>query len=188
MTTLFFDTATTRFHSDKRSGEEPTIVRLAWWLKTAPDPECALVRLGANFSMDPTAERFHGISTAAANSLGMPLAEAFGRFMAHATKADRFGSFNADFHLRQIDRAARYLGVATLPGTGRACAMKPMTLFCRIEAMRPGGGFKFPSLVEAYQHVIGHPREESTDPIENGALIVRAVRTVDEFLLRRQAA
>ncbi|MBS0279193.1 MAG: 3'-5' exonuclease [Proteobacteria bacterium] len=118
----------------------------------------------------------HGITTERATLEGQPEALVFTRFLQmHARAKERVGH-NESFDAR-IMRIAhkRYRSDEEADAFKAApafCTMRAMTDHCKLPGKR--GGYKFPSLSEAYQHFFGRPLEGAhsarTDALAAGKL------------------
>ncbi len=182
MPNLYFDTATTRFHTDQRTGERPHLMRLAWALD-GEAPRCLLVRLPEAATIDPNTSAWHGITRADTLAQGLPVEHVMTSFMEAATDADRLLSFNAEFHRLQLARAMEDARVPMLTqmeirGLGDMCLMRVCAPLCKIPGKRPGGEYKFPSLTEAVKQVTGAPLVMPADVVARGITIIEAIRTL----------
>ncbi|HQU34714.1 MAG TPA: hypothetical protein PLB88_10385 [Thermoanaerobaculaceae bacterium] len=182
MPTLYFDTATTRFHTDQRTGERPHLMRLAWALDDEA-PHSLLVRPSEAATIDPNTSAWHGITHADTLAHGLPIGHVMTMFVAAATNADRLLSFNAEFHRKQLARAMDDARVPMLTqteirGLGDICLMRVCAPLCKIPGKRPGGEYKYPSLIEAFRHATGTPLVMPADVVARGIAIVEAIRTV----------
>jgi len=109
----------------------------------------------------PDVSAIHGITQERAEAEGMPEPQVFTQFLAmHARCTQRVGH-NESFDAR-IMRIAhkRYRSDEEADAFKAApafCTMRAMTDHCKLPGKR--GGYKFPSLSEAYQHFFGRPLE-----------------------------
>lgn len=183
MSILYYDVATTRFHTDKQTGEKPAVIRIAWWMDGEPSPSCSLVTHDA-ITMDARAQSFHGITMDDLAKADDEAAwDAVEEFSDAIGRADELVAFNAEFH----ERNANHLLVAIIQVLGTRCAMKAATPIVKKPRMAPGGGYAFPTLVEAcnFFHVplpLAPGDDGGSDPIARGKSIVRAVREVWEAM------
>ena len=106
------------------------------------------------WSIEPEAERHHGISEARCAKHGVPAVAALAAFQALAENARQVIGHNVDFDRRVMRNAIRRAG-----GRGIWWEQKAPQFFCTMEASTdvlrlPGvyGSFKFPSLEEAHRH------------------------------------
>lgn len=183
---LYFDVAASRFHTDKKTGEEPRVVRLAWWRDDQEHPICRLVQPAPGMTIDPATVRYHGLTIDRLQQDGVPAAGVIEEFEREAQDVLTIVSFNADFHWRQLHRLMGRAG-ASIPTTA-VCAMKFAEPVLAIPRMAPGGGFKSPNLGEACEF-FGVSRPMSTgSPYDLALSTVRAVRGVFEACTSERVA
>jgi hypothetical protein len=172
--TLWFDCATNRWHTDKATGAQPALIRLAWMLE-GEQPQCRIIALPEGATVDPSTFPYHKVDPALRP--GVSLLDVLGELLADADRADRFASFNGEFHQRQIHRAFASLNMGWVPLGEFECLMKAATPILNMPLMRPGGGLKSPKLSEACTFfMVATP--SSNDPIEYGQQVVRAVSEI----------
>jgi DNA polymerase-3 subunit epsilon len=105
------------------------------------------------WTMPPEAGAINGLNDAILNERGIPILGPITEYAAAIDEGRVIVAFNAAFdlkcgraefrHAKMDDRFEKTLAI---------CVMKAMTDICRIERMRPGGGFKQPKLSEACEH------------------------------------
>lgn len=113
------------------------------------------------WTFHPEAVAVHGITEERATLEGQPEALVFTRFLQmHARAKERVGhneSFDARImriaHKRYRDDEA----AEAFKAAPAFCTMRAMTDHCKLPGKR--GGYKFPTLSEAYQHFFGRPLE-----------------------------
>jgi hypothetical protein len=181
--TLFFDTAVSRFHPDKETGEQPRVVRIAWWSDDLDSPVCHLIKPLPDTTIDPDTLRYHGLTFEQLVFGGSPVAHVIEALEEDAHNAEAIVSYNGGFHWRQLHRL---MGITHQAMPANAlCAMRMAEPILAIQAMRPGGGFSSPSLREACAFFDVPPPSGPDDPIELALSTVRAVRGVYEACLVR---
>jgi DNA polymerase III epsilon subunit-like protein len=177
--TICFDVGVSRFHSDKKTHEEPRVVRIAWLRDDGSEPVCMLVKPAPGTTIDPSAYRYHALTIERLEQDGIDAADVIKALEMDAAGASAIVGFNAEFHFRQL---YRLMGVEATQPANAVCAMRLATPILAIPAMRPGGGFKSPNLREACEF-FGVPAPSSDDPIELAVQTVRAVKGVYEGCL-----
>jgi DNA polymerase III epsilon subunit-like protein len=182
MHTLFFDCATSRFHQDKKTHEEPRVVRIAWLRDDGSEPVCMLVKPAPGTSIDPSTYRYHALTIERLEKDGIDAADVIKALEHDAAGATAIVSFNGEFHWRQLYRLMFI--EANQPASAR-CAMKLATPILATSAMRPGNPLKSPNLREACEF-FGVPAPSSEDPIELAMQTVRAVKGVYEGCISTQ--
>lgn len=124
----------------------------------------------------------HGITTEQALAEGLPLRWVMELFAPLVEKADRFVAHNVDFDVNVLRTAMHRAGV-------RVTSMMRQDIYCTMRAMAPicnlpgKYGAKFPTLAEAYRHVMGG--QEMTGAHRAGTDLA-AMATVYDFLLGRE--
>jgi hypothetical protein len=179
MAFLVFDTATSRFYRDKTTHEEPQVLRLAWWRSDQPEPVCHLIRPPPGTTIDKATFPYHGLTLLDAASNGDVAADVVAELEKDAIDVDAIATFNADFHWRQL---YRLMNVPTAKPPDKAVDVMAMAApIVQIPVMRPGGGWKSPSLREACRFFdIKEPANLEHGPFELALSTVRAVRGVYE--------
>lgn len=176
---LTFDCATSRFARDKKTNEEPRVVRIAWLRDDGSEPVCMLVKPAPQTTIDPSTLKYHGLTISRLERDGIDAAEVIKALERDAAGASAIVSYNGEYHWRQLYRLMFI--EANQPATA-VCAMKLAAPILGIQAMRPGGGFKPPNLRESCEF-FGVAAPSSDDPIELALSTVRAVRGVYEGCL-----
>ena len=167
---LIFDTETTglpkRWNAPITDTDNwPRCIQIAWQLHDAMGNLVAhedyLVRPDG-FNIPYDAEKIHGISTALAESEGVPLAEVLEKFNAAMAKTKFIVGQNvgfdlnimgAEFHRSGIENVLQELPVLD------TCT-EETALLCQIPGGR-GGKFKLPTLTELHQFLFGVPFGEA---------------------------
>ncbi|MBB6306273.1 hypothetical protein [Xanthobacter tagetidis] len=107
----------------------------------------------------PCAQAVHGISTRAAGKRGVSEIVALGMLCGFAAQAEIVVGHGIDFDRQVIEgcirRRKKPADLWTRPGLEFVDTMKAATPFCRIEANREDGTFKWPSLDEACSLLLG---------------------------------
>jgi hypothetical protein len=183
--TLYYQVDATRFNSDRKTEEAPAVIRIAWWRDDQPEPECVLVEPPDDATMDDYTKRYHGIKLEDALEHGIPPGAALMLFEAEIECSDERVAFSAPFHERNLNRLARSIDDGEDIIGGTLCAMQAATPIMKLPRMAPGGGVKFPSLIEAcefFRVVKPLTLEQEPDPVKRGKSIVFAVRGVWEAI------
>lgn len=176
---LFYDTETSGLWRDDLPFDhpsQPNLVQLglqffdAKWKRTGLFT--AMIRPDG-WSIEPDAERHHGISEARASRHGIPLVAALSVLQGFAANARRIAAHNNEFD-RKIIKSA----IARAGGEGLWWARKAPQFFCTMESSTPvcqlpgEHGFKFPSLEEAHRffypeaaYITEHDAEKDTDAL-----------------------
>ena len=172
-TVLVFDVATSRFHTDKKTGEEPRVIRLAFWRSTEPTPICLVIRPVGAITIDPKTVAYHDLTVEDVTRYGIDPSEAVKRLGEAGVGVDAIVTYNADYHWRQLYRLMGVEGAS--PPAVAVDAMRLATPIVAIESMRPGGGLKNPSLLEACD-ALGVDRPHTlSGPMVLGITTVQAI-------------
>jgi hypothetical protein len=171
---LHFDVGVSRFHSDKKTHEEPRVVRLAWWKEGEREPQCRLIKPSLKMTIDSSTFPYHKLSIERLLAKGIDPSDAIKDLERDAIGASAIVSFFQEFHWRML---YKLMEVKAQPPATAICAAKLATPILAIPAMRPGGGFKSPNLREACEF-FGIPAPSSDDPVELAMQTVRAVKGV----------
>lgn len=176
---LTFDVASSRFHTSKSTGEEPRVVRLAWWKEGEREPQCRLIKPSLKMTIDSSTLPYHKLSIERLLAKGVEPSDAIKDLETAATGASAIVAFHGQYHWKAL---YQLMGVEANQPVNAVCAMRLATPILAIPAMRPGGGFKSPNLREACEF-FGVPAPSSDDPIELAVQTVRAVKGVYEGCL-----
>lgn len=187
---LFFDTETTGFPRSNLPPEHPSqphLVQLAALLADDDGTErgvFSVVIKPDGWTIPDEAESVHGIDTATAERVGIPLKHAVSGFMGMFQVANLLVAHNIDFD-RRIMGYALARCKATWGGIDTFCTMAASTPIVNLpptDRMVAAGYTKpkSPKLGEAYQHFFGRELEGAHDALVD----VRACRDVF-FELRR---
>ena len=175
MAILAFDTATSRFHTDKASKEEPQTIRLAWW-RDDSEPVCRIIRPAVGLTIDKATTAYHGLTLDDVLA-GVDAKRVIAELEAAAHGARVLASYNSDFHWRALYRLMN--APAAKPPSTAVDVMALATPILAIPLMRPGGGFKSASLREACRHFdLPEPATMEAGPVEIALSTVRAVMSV----------
>ena len=174
---LFLNTAASRFHTDRKTGEEPRVVCLSWWRDDRQDPVCRLIRPATGMTMDPGTFPYHKLTIEQLEQDGVDPQGVIREWEDAARGVRSIIAFNADFHFRNLHRFMGHTGA--LMGIPTVCAMKLAEPIVAIWAIRPGGVFKAPNMRECCER-FGIPVPASGDPIEFALSTVQAVRAIYE--------
>lgn len=151
MTVLVIDTAASRFHTDKKTGEEPRCVRLAWLRSDETEPVCRLIKPVPGMTLDKAALPYHGLMLGDLERDGVDAAEVIRELEAAALGVTAIASYNESFHWRTLHRLMN--APDGLPKPENAVdVMALATPILAIPLMRPGSGFKSASLREACRY------------------------------------
>ena len=181
MARLFFDTAASRFHGDKKTGEEPRAVRISWWRDTDEAPFCRLIRPSTNMTIAPETLPYHGLTVERLERDGLPPEGVIAELEKAALGVLTIGAFNAGFHWRSLYRLMGRDPKSTPIPTTAVCVMKLADPICNIPATC-GQGTKPPNLREACERfgILWPGAAGGKDPMEYGCAVVRAVRAIYE--------
>lgn len=188
---LFVDTALTgRYHyrEPDDASIQPHLCRFAALLVDETTSKEALdysrlIEPRESWTFEVDAVVAHGITRQRAFEEGQPIEKALSHFLLMKAEAALIVAFNWDHHRRVLLRAAHDCGVELdLPNVGQpgvACAMREATDIIRMPSMRPGGGYAWPKMADAYSFFTnGQTLPKSLDPMDHGILMVRAIRTI----------
>ena len=182
MAFLVFDVAVSRWHSDKATKEEPRVVRVAWWRSDSPEPGYRLIRPEGPLTIDSSTVPHHGVTLMDLERGGSDASAVVRGLEVAAAGATKIVSFNSEFHWRHLYRLMGASG-AKPPATS-VDVMALAAPILRIPLMRPGGGWKSPSLREACRFFdLTEPATAEAGPEEIALSTVRAVRGVYEACL-----
>ena len=164
---------------------QPHLARLAWLLEDDGEivmEESTLIKPERSWTYEPDAIAAHQIHPSIAQAQGKPLIEAIEKIDPHLRHAETLCAFNWDHHARVLMRSYHDIkGEIELPGLGHPrafCAMREATDYVRNPRMQPGGGYRWPSMRDAYKHFAGDDLPKLANPIPQGRFLVRATRTI----------
>lgn len=190
---LFYDTETTGkcdFKAKPDAPGQPRLVQLAFIMTDAQGYEAAhfscLIK-PEGWTIDPDAEKLHGITLEMCERMGIPLRDALRFFRNYASLCKGLVCFNSDFDSRIMAGEFLRSGIADLKAEEASCSypphfclMKHMTPICKL----PGPyGHKWPKLQEAYRHCFGIDFDGAHNALED----VRATKQV-YFWAKKQNA
>ncbi len=182
MSILFFDTETTNLPDYKSppNPRQPHVVQLAAVLVDGA-AERSLVTLiqPAGWTIHADAARVHGITMEKAQSEGLPIAEAVGKFDELLAQARLVVAHNIRFDRLLMD--SEYLRLGRQAKWPRAfCTMQECTNIVRI--MGNYGKFKWPTLEETYRHFFGKAPANAHDALGD----VQACREIFNRLAEKE--
>ncbi len=180
MSILFFDTETTDLPNYKSppGPHQPHVVQLAAVL-LADGVERPLVTLvqPAGWQIHPKAQETHGITLERAAAEGRPIADVVAEFDEMLSQATLVVAHNIKFDRLLME--SEYLRLGRRPRWPRTfCTMLTCTDIVRLPAR--WGGFKWPSLDEAYRHFFNRPLAGAHDALAD----VRACIDIFHHLAR----
>lgn len=124
---------------------------------------CTKIR-GDGRQIRPGAEKVHGISSRAAGRGGISEVAALGMLCGLAAQASYLIGHNVEFDRQVIEGLLIRLGKDTKlwvrPGLQSVCTMLASVALCRLPSGREDGQFKYPSLDEACEILLGESRRE----------------------------
>lgn len=185
MNVLIFDTETTGMVQWKEPPEHPSqpdLVQLAMLLVDRDDWSIKsrvslFVQLAEGVTIDPEAEKTHGISAADCERFGVPPVVAVSLFNQLCMQADVIVAHNISFDETVMLTALHRLG-------GRPNRMEGKALVCTKEATTeilklPGKyGYKWPTLAEAYRHYTGLEIENAHDALNDTLACLEVYRAL----------
>lgn len=161
MIEMFFDTETTDMLNFKRpltDPSQPGLVQIAWELwengNLIAEHDHTIHPYG--FKISAGAMKAHGITEAYATEFGEPLDEVMPQFFKDAARATKLIAHNApfDWKITEICRLREFPKHLRIPENKCACTMRAATDICRVPSNRGGKGYKWPTLMEAYQILV----------------------------------
>lgn len=186
---LFYDTETTGLWREDLPFDDPSQPRLcqiglqlydANWTRTGI--LTALIK-PEGWSIEPEAEKHHGISVARCARHGVPLVAALAVLQAFAASSRQIIAHNNEF-----DRKVVKAELARLASDGLWWARKAPSFVCTMELSTPvcqlpgEYGFKYPSLEEAHRYL--YPGEEFSTRHEAESDVEAVVRVFRGLLER----
>lgn len=162
---LVFDTETSNLPQHNLPLDHPAQARIVQFACVMLDREfnerasfCSLIKPDG-WQIQPGAQSAHGIRQEECEKYGMPIDVVMDIYAAMCDKCNFFVAHNFKFdnELLSIEEAIladMHNPTASESGSNQFCTMQLMTPVC----MLPGrnGSYKWPKLMEAYQHVTGH--------------------------------
>lgn len=125
----------------------------------------------------------HGISTAKAESFGIPVKVAMAAFSNFCRQANQLVAHNIQFDVRLVGYEFERLGFKNIAATmTQFCTMEATTNICKL----PGkyGNYKWPKLIEAHRHLFGEEFDDAHDALAD----VRACHRVHRHLIQMEAS
>lgn len=162
---LFFDTETTGkalFGKPATDAGQPHLMQLAMVManekKDVLFQMSTLVRIG-DAHVEPEAEAVHGISGNEANEFGLHPKAAASIFERFAKISDMHVGHNIDFDQLIMQTVFERNGL-TMPPLNKFCTMRKNTNVLKLPGSR---GYKWPKLIETYNHYFGRGFEDAHD-------------------------
>lgn len=180
MRTLFYDTETTGlplFGEPSDDPRQPHLVQIAAQL-VEDETDAVVASFAAivkpeGWAIPEEAAAVHGITTARALEVGLPIGAVLGMFIALWKRSGQRCGFNESFDARIVRIAIKRHADADLADEWQAgaavCAARLATPLCRMPATpkmvaaRRGGQFKTPKLTEAHEILLGRPMPGAHD-------------------------
>ena len=185
-TYLFLDTETTGFPSEKISYTDPKQARAVQIAALLTDKDgsslaefsCILKR--DNFEIPNIVAEIHGITNEVADQYGIDRVFAFNVLgeLVDRSSVVLAHNFQFDNRILTIEDAHYDYGWKLAPRA--ICTMTAMTPICKLPKAR-GEGYKWPKMMEAYQHCFGKCFENAHDALAD----VRACKDVFFWLKER---
>lgn len=195
MTRLFLDTATSdrwKYGRDIPDTIQPHIVRLSWLLEaddgaTIQDAS-HLIRLPPGVQIVGETQHVTGIYQHAVEARGMKMFDVLTEFAEALGKADLVVAFSWSGHRQVLERSFRYVGMPDRVWPESLDAMIKATDIVQVPAMQPGRKWKWPTLNECCERLLGAPYQPTMDPVADGMTRVRNVRTIYLNIVRAGVA
>jgi len=168
MNYLFFDTETTGIDT-----ATDRIVQLAAILTSESKENsiqmCRIIK-PKDFTIPEQATKIHGITTAKALKLGIPLQAALYEFDLMLSDADHLVAHNLNFDLPILLNEMTGAGmpiksIEKLQDLPRTCTMKKTTQFCGIKGKYTFQNYKWPKLQELHKILFGEPFDNAHDAL-----------------------
>ncbi len=161
---LFIDTETTGTNtSSDRS------VQIAWLLTDVSGREVKRsnqIIYPEGFTIPQGAERIHGIGTARALEIGVPIKRALKDLKEALSETELIICHNVQFDLAILENDAAAVGIDLgLAHMKRLCTMRATTHWCRIPQFSGKSGFKWPKLEELHRRCFGRAFENAHDAL-----------------------
>lgn len=180
MTTLYIHTDATglpKWKLPSTHPDQPHMLRLAMCLDD-DGARSLIIKPGPEWVFERGAVEQHHITRTFAEQNGASLDDVLDAL--HKIQPDRIVAYNADFHRHMLERSAEECSRVMLWDKSLwSCVMRRATPICRVPRMMPGGGYSFPKMTVAYQHMTGHEMRLPDDPTDAGCYLVEAVRDID---------
>lgn len=163
---LFIDTETTGTSVSKDRS-----VQIAWILTDANGLELDRsnqIIYPEGFTIPAGAERIHGIDTAKAREVGVPLRDALQKLKKVLKVTEVIVCHNVQFDLAILENDAAAVGVNLgLAELRRICTMRATTQWCRIPHFNGRSGFKWPRLEELHRRCFGSSFDNAHDALSD---------------------
>jgi len=169
---LFFDTETTGLPP---GNDKVHMCQLAWVLQSDTAQNLA----HGNFLIQPDGwtipdevAKIHGITTARANTEGVPVGEVLSVFAATCYFPVRLVAHNIQFDTAIL--AAEYMRLDwenALHGKETLCTMQASTELCGLQ--RKGGGLKWPKLMELHMKLFAREFENAHDALADVKALIK---------------
>ena len=185
---LIFDTETSGFPKNWHAsptdvGAWPRVVQISWVMCDTELRELrgyrTLIRPDG-WSIDPEAQRVHGISAEQAARDGMAIADMLRAFAADLEACSLVVAHNLEFDEAVMTAEFIRAGIPHHFGDRRGfCTMKGTVDLCRIEPMMRGH-YKYPKLAELHEVVTGTKLVGAHDSMADVQAIVRCLRVLKD--------
>jgi DNA polymerase-3 subunit alpha len=185
---LYLDTAiSSNWHYEKEAPDDlqPHLVRLSWMQErdgVIVRDASHLIRLPDGYVMPEKTQHAIGIYDWKLLSDGKSLEGVLTEFNDALGEVNTITAFAWQHHRKVLERSYRYLGwhVPTWPRA--VCAMIKGTPVIQVPAMRPGGGWKWPSYGEAYEKITGQQYQPTNNPSADGLNRLYVVRILENMI------
>ena len=180
---LFFDTETSNFRNKQIPLDHPDqgrVVQLAALLMDDNFTEIASFKTlikPSGWRISPGAESVHKISQKQCEMYGIPVKLAIDMFGNMLSVADVAIAHNSPFDIDMVDTEAFLANSTMFKWKETFCTMRATTDLCKLES-KVKGKYKWPKLIEAYQHLF----KKSFDKAHDAMADVRACSEIFRWL------
>lgn len=182
---LYFDTETSdmiKWKEPSDSDTQPTILQLAWILETLEGEiinEASHLIHHHGFPISPEASAVHGLTKHLCESEGAQIADVLQPFAEDFRSAAKIICHNTAFDMRMLRIVTKRnpnlpLTLSEIEAAPAYCTMKATTPICKLPSPR-SSGFKWPTLMEAYQILVS---PEGFEDAHDALADVRACRAI----------
>lgn len=182
---LVFDTETTDLYNNLLAKDHPKQARICQLAAVILDAQFKEVELFSclikpdNWIIQPGAAKAHGISMDRCEKYGINIALAIEMFISLAMRSKYMIGHNVKFDVDLISGELFRLGLTGVKFDTTICTMLTMTNICKLNSPRRPNSFKWPKLIEAYQHCFGKPFDDAHDALAD----VKACGSVFRWLV-----
>lgn len=183
MNILVLDTETTGFPKrDAPIEDQPWLVQFAAVLADEEGRELGVLSKMIKpdgYEIPEKATNIHGITTEMAREVGFSLLNVMEDVERMVANAEVIIGHNIGFDMKMLNLAFEHLGLTApwAPNFPTFCTMKSTTNVLKLP--QKNGGYKWPTLGEAYQHFTGKPLEGAHDAMAD----VRATMDIYKALM-----